>query len=88
MRCGRRIRGWVRGGSPFELAGSGVAAPPSRATVHRVLVRNGLARRQEQHHRRNYKRWQREAPMHLWQLDWWAGSTWRTGGVQDAHQHR
>jgi transposase InsO family protein len=53
----------------FELAQAGVASPPSRATVHRVLVRNGLVRRQEQQHRRKYKRWQREAPMHLWQLD-------------------
>src|SRR3954471_1338937 len=57
------------GGGAFDLAGSGVASPPSRATVHRVLVRNGLVRHQEQRHRRKYKRWQREAPMHLWQLD-------------------
>jgi transposase InsO family protein len=53
----------------FELAAAGVASPPSRATVHRVVVRNGLVRPQEQQHRRKYKRWQREAPMHLWQLD-------------------
>ncbi len=53
----------------FELAQAGIASPPSRATVHRVLVRNGLVRHQEQHHRRKYKRWQRETPMHLWQLD-------------------
>jgi hypothetical protein len=33
------------------------------------LVRNGLVRAQEQQHKRKYKRWQREAPMHLWQLD-------------------
>ncbi|WFB05610.1 IS481 family transposase [Streptomyces sp. LX-29] len=52
-----------------ELARAGVPSPPSRATVHRVLVRNGLVRRQKQQHRRKYKRWQREAPMHLWQLD-------------------
>ncbi|MEV0057394.1 DDE-type integrase/transposase/recombinase [Saccharopolyspora shandongensis] len=37
--------------------------------VHRVLVRNGLVRPQEQQRQRKYKRWQREAPMHLWQLD-------------------
>ena len=42
---------------------------PSRATVHRVLSRNGLVAAQEQEHKRVYKRWQREAPMHLWQLD-------------------
>ncbi|MGH3971434.1 MAG: helix-turn-helix domain-containing protein [Mycobacterium sp.] len=53
----------------FELAQSGVPAPPSRATVHRILVRNGMVRAQPQQHRRKYRRWQREAPMHLWQLD-------------------
>lgn len=42
---------------------------PSRATVHRVLVRNGLINAQEQEHQRKYKRWQREAPMQLWQMD-------------------
>jgi transposase InsO family protein len=53
----------------FELGQSGVAVAPSRATVHRILVRNGLVRAQPQQHRRKYRRWQREAPMHLWQLD-------------------
>ncbi|WP_433206426.1 IS481 family transposase [Nocardia sp. CA-107356] len=53
----------------FELAQSGATPAPSRATVHRVLVRNGLVRHQEQRHKRKYKRWQRETPMHLWQLD-------------------
>ena len=53
----------------FELGQSGMASPPSRATVHRILVRNGLVRPQPQQHRRKYRRWQREAPMHLWQLD-------------------
>jgi len=42
---------------------------PSQATVHRALVRNGLVTAQEQHHPRRYKRWQRETPMHLWQMD-------------------
>jgi hypothetical protein len=43
---------------------------PSRATVHRILVRQGLvvprARRRK---RSDYVRWQRPAPMQLWQLD-------------------
>ncbi len=52
----------------FELGRAGAAAP-SRATVHRILERNGLVVAQEQQHPRKYKRWQREAPMHLWQLD-------------------
>jgi hypothetical protein len=42
---------------------------PSRATVHRVLTRNGLIDAQAQQHQRRYKRWQRQEPMHLWQLD-------------------
>jgi transposase InsO family protein len=42
---------------------------PSRSTIHRVLLRNGLINPQEQKHKRVYKRWAREAPMHLWQLD-------------------
>jgi transposase InsO family protein len=53
----------------FELERRGIAEPPSRATVHRALVRNGLVEPQEQRHKRKYRRWQREAPMHLWQLD-------------------
>ena len=53
----------------FELGRRGVDRPPSRATVHRALVRNGLVEPQEQRHQRKYRRWQREAPMQLWQLD-------------------
>ncbi|MEU5426867.1 IS481 family transposase [Streptomyces olivoreticuli] len=53
----------------YEIEKAGVESAPSRATVHRVLARSGLVRRQEQQHRRKYKRWQRETPMHLWQLD-------------------
>jgi transposase InsO family protein len=52
-----------------ELTRTGVPAAPARATVHRILVRNGLVLPQEQRHQRKYKRWQRETPMHLWQLD-------------------
>ncbi|MFI8927686.1 hypothetical protein ACIG3E_08430 [Streptomyces sp. NPDC053474] len=52
-----------------ELDRRSPGSAPSRATVHRVLSCNGLIRRQEQRHPRKYRRWQREAPMHLWQLD-------------------
>ncbi|MGO4754260.1 helix-turn-helix domain-containing protein, partial [Streptomyces sp. 2MCAF27] len=53
----------------FELGERGITPAPSRATVHRVLTRNSLIVPQEQRHVRKYKRWQREAPMHLWQMD-------------------
>jgi hypothetical protein len=46
----------------FEVARRGVASAPSRATVHRVLVRNAMVTPQAQ-------RWARETPMALWQLD-------------------
>ena len=43
---------------------------PSRATVHRILVRNGLVVARPRRKRRSeYVRWQRPAPMALWQLD-------------------
>jgi transposase InsO family protein len=52
-----------------ELGRKGLEQVPSRATVHRVLMRNGLVDPQAQQHKRKYKSWQRQAPMHLWQLD-------------------
>ena len=52
-----------------ELAQRGAVPAPSRATVHRVLSRNGMVAAQDQRHKRKYRRWQRAVPMHLWQLD-------------------
>lgn len=63
----------------WELTSSGVPSPPSRATVHRVLTRNGLVQAQEQRHKRKYRRWQREQPMHLWQMDL-VGGVFLAGG--------
>jgi hypothetical protein len=43
---------------------------PSRATVHRILVRHGLVIPRSRRRRRSeYVRWQRPAAMQLWQLD-------------------
>ncbi len=53
----------------FELRQRGVQPVPVQATIHRALVRNGLVEPQQQRHKRKYRRWQREAPMHLWQMD-------------------
>jgi transposase InsO family protein len=52
----------------FELRQQSGAAP-SRATVHRTLVRNGFVDPHAQRHKRRYRRWEREEPMELWQLD-------------------
>jgi transposase InsO family protein len=43
---------------------------PSRATVHRILLRHGLViGRPRRRKRSDYVRWQRPAAMQLWQLD-------------------
>jgi transposase InsO family protein len=55
----------------FELGRNGCPGRvPSRMTVYRILARHGLiepARRKRG--RKDYKRWQREEPMQLWQMD-------------------
>jgi transposase InsO family protein len=53
----------MRGPAPVE-------GLPSRATVHRILVRHGLVvARTRRRKRSDYVRWQRPAAMQLWQLD-------------------
>ncbi|MGW0538107.1 IS481 family transposase [Streptomyces sp. NPDC003032] len=52
-----------------ELGQRKVQPLPSRGTVHRVLSHNGLVSHQDQQHKRKYRRWQRDAPMQLWQMD-------------------
>lgn len=43
---------------------------PSRNSVHRILVRNGLIDpRRRKRRREDYLRWERATPMALWQLD-------------------
>lgn len=52
-----------------ELEQRGVPAAPGRSSVYRALTRNGMIAEQQQNHRRKYRRWQRDAPMQLWQMD-------------------
>lgn len=52
-----------------EIGLRDIEASPSRSSVHRILVRHGLVAAQQQNHKRTYRRWQRDAPMQLWQLD-------------------
>ncbi|MCK8433767.1 IS481 family transposase [Streptomyces sp. D2-8] len=53
------------------LERSGAVAPvPSRMTVYRILVRHGLVEPGVRRRKRSdYKRWQRDSAMQLWQMD-------------------
>jgi transposase InsO family protein len=54
---------------------------PARVTVYRVLVRHGLISPGSRRRRRqDYRRWERDAPMALWQLDI-VGGVWLTDGT-------
>ena len=62
--------GWGADRLLFRLAREGVNPVPSRAAVYRALTRLGLVtpgRRRAR--KRAYRRWERGAPMELWQLD-------------------
>ena len=62
---------WGQRRIEFELGRLGCPGPiPSLSTIYRVLVRHGLADAVPRRRRRqDYRRWQREVPMELWQLD-------------------
>ncbi|MFB9674856.1 IS481 family transposase [Streptosporangium vulgare] len=54
----------------YELGRRDIDPVPSLATVYRILVRNTLiVPGQRRRPRSSYVRWEREAPMELWQLD-------------------
>lgn len=63
-------------------------ALPSRATINRVLVRQGLVRaKPRKRSRDSYRRWQRPGPMQLWQMDIVGGVMLvdtRTGELREA----
>lgn len=66
----RRHPGWGPRRLVHELERRGVTPVPSRATVYRVLVRNGLVEPGARKRRRSdYRRWERSAAMELWQMD-------------------
>ena len=54
----------------FELARKGVEPTPSESSVYRCLVRAAVIDPiSRQRRRESWKRWERAAPMELWQLD-------------------
>jgi transposase InsO family protein len=53
-----------------ELARRGVDPLPSESGVYRALVRAGVVQGRARHRRReSWRRWERAAPMELWQMD-------------------
>src|SRR5256885_4725629 len=55
----------------FELGRNGCPGRvPTRMTAYRILARHGLIQpAKRKRGRKDYKRWQREEPMQLWQMD-------------------
>lgn len=52
------------------LKAGGEAVVPAERTINRVLSRHGLLEHKARRRRReSFKRWQRDAPMQLWQID-------------------
>jgi transposase InsO family protein len=66
----RQHPGWGPLRLQHELVRRGVAPVPSRAGIYRILVRRGLVEPGRRRRRRSdWRRWERQAPMQLWQLD-------------------
>jgi transposase InsO family protein len=65
----------------WELSQRGITPLPSRASIYRALVRNGLIDPMARRRRRaDYVRWERPEPMQLWQMDIMGGLRLADGG--------
>jgi transposase len=61
---------WGASRLAHEPGRTGMEPVPSRMTVYRILVRHGLVELVRRGRRgEDYKRWERDDPMALWQLD-------------------
>jgi hypothetical protein len=62
--------GWGPRTLRHQLDREGVVPPPGRSSIHRLLVRHGLADPQKRRRKReDYRRWERTRSMELWQMD-------------------
>lgn len=66
----RQHQGWGPRRIEHELRRAGITPVPSRSSIYRCLKRHGLIElRRRRRGRDEYKRWQRDRPMQLWQMD-------------------
>jgi transposase InsO family protein len=76
----RRHPGWGQRRLAHELVRIGVDPPPGLTSIYRALVRNGLIQPKARRRRKaSYRRWERDRPMELWQLDV-MGGIWLADG--------
>jgi transposase InsO family protein len=66
----REHPGWGPRRIEHQLARSGVHPVPSRSSIYRCLKRHALIElRRRRKRREEFRRWQRDRPMQLWQMD-------------------
>ncbi len=66
----REHPGWGPRRIEHQLARDGVEPVPSRSSIYRCLRRHGLIELRRRRRRRDeFRRWERERPMQLWQMD-------------------
>jgi transposase InsO family protein len=76
----RHHPGWGQRRLAHELVRHGVDPPPGLTSIYRALVRNGLIEARARRHRKtDWRRWERDQPMQLWQLDI-MGGIWLADG--------
>jgi transposase InsO family protein len=66
----REHPGWGPRRIEHQLGRSGLDPVPSRSSIYRCLKRHGLVELRRRRKRRDeFRRWERERPMELWQMD-------------------
>jgi transposase InsO family protein len=66
----REHPGWGPRRIEHQLARAGVDPVPARSSIYRCLKRHGLIELRRRRKRRDeFRRWERERPMQLWQMD-------------------